>query len=367
MRHMNFNERPILVFWETTKACKLKCKHCRAEAIPEPLPGELTTEEGFKLIEELTKFGKPYPILILTGGDPMLRPDLEELLTYAESKGVKVGVAPAVTELLKERLNLLRKHGVRYISISLDGMKETHERIRGVDGHFKETVELLKSLKGDWMLQVNTLVSKETVNDLPKVAKLLKDLGINVWELFFLVKVGRGTELEELTPEENRDVSHFLFEVSRYGFEVRTVEAPFFRRVYLTRLRDGLSDLKEVVERYSLGELYVKLTKELISLLGEPGKPKELKSAFTRDGYGVIFVSYDGNVYPSGFAPYSLGNVKEDSLVSIYRSHPVLIKIRAGEFKGKCGTCEYREVCGGSRARALAAGDILGEDPGCPF
>ncbi len=350
-----------------TKACKLKCKHCRAEAIPEPLPGELTTQEGFKLIDDITKFGKPYPVLILTGGDPMMRADLEEILAYARDVGVKVGVAPAVTDLLLSRLEVLRRYGVKYISISVDGFGKTHDKVRGVEGHFEETVDLMKSLKGDWILQVNTLVSKETVYDLPKVVKLLKELSVNVWELFFLVKVGRGTELEELTPKENEDVSHFLFEVSRYGLEVRTVEAPFFRRVYLTRLRDGVEDFDEVARRYGLGQLYRDLSEELEALLGPPGTPRKLGSAFTRDGYGIIFVSYDGQVYPSGFAPFNLGNVREESLVEIYRNHPTLRKIRAAEFKGRCGICEFREVCGGSRARALAAGDILGEDPGCSY
>ncbi len=368
MRGLNFNERPILVFWETTKACDLKCIHCRAEAIPDPLPGELDTDEGKSLIDELTEFGRPYPVLILTGGDPLKRQDLEELLSYAGKRGIKVGIAPAVTELLFKKLPILRKHNVRYVSISLDGMEDTHDRVRGIKGHFQMTLEALKTLKeGGWILQVNTLVAKETVKDLPELVKLLHDLQIGVWELFFLVKVGRGTKLEELTPEENEDVSHFLYEVSRYGIEIRTVEAPFFRRVYLVRKRDSLEDFEEVARTYNLGNLYMELTTRLRELLGEPEGFRELRSAHTRDGYGIIFVAYNGEVYPSGFAPFSLGNIKKDSLTRIYRENPILKKIRGAEFRGRCGVCEFKHVCGGSRARALSSGDILGEDPACSY
>lgn len=369
---MNFDERPILVFWETTKACLLKCKHCRAEAISEPLPGELNTEEGKMLIDQVRGFGSPYPVLIFTGGDPLMRDDIEELISYASSLGLRLGIAPAVTERLNdEALAMFSKYGVRYISISLDGMRKTHDDIRGIEGHFDATVRILKKLvEGNWILQVNTLVSRESVNDLPRVAVLLKDIGVRIWELFFLIKVGRGIELSDLSPKEYEDVVHFLYEVSRYGFEVRTVEAPFFRRVFLARHGEFIDGdhVEEVVRRYGLGSLYVKLTSELIERLGPPGKAGEPRSAYTRDGYGVIFVAYNGDIYPSGFAPYRLGSMRTESLVNVYRKNEVLMKIRRADFRGRCGICEYRQVCGGSRARALATtGDILGEDPACSY
>ncbi len=373
MPHLNFDERPILVFWEMTKACLLKCRHCRAEAIPEPLPGELSTEEGMELIDQVRGFGRPYPVLILTGGDPLMRRDLEEIVRYATDSGLRVGIAPAVTERLLKSLDTLARYGIRYVSISLDGMAETHDHIRGVDGHFEVTVEVLRKLSsGDWIPQVNTLVSKESVADLPDVAHLLARVGVRIWELFFLIKVGRGIELTDLSPREYEDVAHFLFEVSRYGFEVRTVEAPFFRRVYLTRKDDGINAdegyVDRVAERYGLGDLYRELTGRLIELMGPPGEVPSLRSTFTRDGYGVIFVAYNGDVYPSGFAPYSLGNVRSGNLVEIYRNNEILKKIRRAEFEGRCGICEFRHVCGGSRARALALkGDILGEDPACLY
>ncbi len=369
--NMNMNDKPILIFWELTKACKLKCKHCRAEAIPEPLPGELSTEESRRLIDEIALFGKPSPVLILTGGDPMMREDLEKILEHVRKRGLRAGIAPAVTELLEGKLNLLKKYGIRYISISLDGMKEIHDSIRGVENHFEATVRILKRLSGPgWMLQVNTLVARETVHDLPKVAKLLHDLGVRIWELFFLIKVGRGIELRDLSPQESEDVVHFLYEAAARGFEVRTVEAPFFRRVAMTRRKAASSseEVDEIASKYKLGRLYKELTEELIDLFGPPTNHPKLKSAYTRDGYGIIFVAHNGEIYPSGFAPYRLGNVRTDSLVDVYRNNEVLRKIRAAEFKGRCGVCEFRQVCGGSRARALSFfGDILEEDPACPY
>ena len=376
MRHsrLNFDERPILIFWEMTKACLLKCRHCRAEAIPEPLPGELSTEEGEELIDRIRGFGEPYPVLILTGGDPLMREDLEEIVRYATESGLRVGIAPAVTERLLNSLGMLSRYGIRFISISLDGMGETHDYIRGIRGHFETTLEVLRRLtEGDWIPQVNTLVSKESVTDLPDVANLLMGMGVRIWELFFLIKVGRGIELTDLSPQEYEDVVHFLFEVSKYGMEVRTVEAPFFRRVYLTRRNDGLNGEEEdyverVAERYGLGNLYRRLTKRLIELMGPPQREPSMRSAFTRDGYGIIFVAYNGDVYPSGFAPYRLGNVRSDDIVKIYRENEVLRRIRQAEFGGRCGICEFRHVCGGSRARALALrGDILEEDPACTY
>ncbi|MDK2383188.1 MAG: radical SAM protein, partial [Candidatus Korarchaeota archaeon] len=271
---LNLDERPILIFWEMTKACLLKCRHCRAEAIPNPLPGELSTEEGKKLIDQIRGFGEPYPVLILTGGDPLMREDLEEILRYARNSGLRVGIAPAVTEKLLSSLEMLSRYGVRFISISLDGMRETHDYIRGVQDHFEATLEVLRRLADDgdrWILQVNTLVSKESVIDLPDIAHLLTGLGVKIWELFFLIKVGRGVELTDLSPREYEDVVHFLFEVSKYGMEVRTVEAPFFRRVYLTRRGEEVEGMSgdgdyvdRIARRYGLGDLYRRLTRRLI-------------------------------------------------------------------------------------------------------
>ncbi len=366
---MDFNERPILVFWETTKACKLKCRHCRAEAIPEPLEDELDEEEALKLLKDIKSFGEPLPVLILTGGDPLMRRDLSKIIKRAHELGMRMGIAPAVTDLLNEEaLELISVYGLT-VSISLDGIERTHDFIRKEEGNFRKTLSALRKISSYGLrLQVNTLVCKETINELPRLVRLLKELGIGVWELLFLVKVGRGVDLEELEPEECEDVAHFLYEVSKYGIEVRTVGAPFFRRVVSIRMGDlSGNSVEGVAERYGLGETYLKLTRELIALLGPP-KFANLRPMRTRDGHGIIFISHNGDIYPSGFAPLRLGNVREESLVRIYKESGVLRKIRAAEFKGRCGSCEYERLCGGSRARALASrGDILEEDPACIY
>lgn len=367
---LDFNERPILVFWELTKACKLKCRHCRAEAIPEPLEDELSGEEASNLLEDMRGFGE-MPSLVFTGGDPLMRRDLRDLMDKAFKLGMRIAVAPAVTDLLDDNaIYLLRKYNPS-ISISLDGIEETHDFIRDERGNFKRTLGTLKKLSGEFKLQVNTLVCEESVRDLSRVAFLLKRLKIKAWELFFLVKVGRGIVLEELSPEECEDVAHFLYEVSRYGIDVRTVEAPFFRRVADVRSRSSEVhgfDPERIAEEYGLGSLYIELTKELIELLGPPERDPKVRSMGTRDGHGVIFVAHNGDVYPSGFAPLKLANVREKSLVEIYRESEVLKRIRRAEFRGRCGRCEYKHVCGGSRARALASkGDILEEDPACIY
>ena len=366
---MDLDTAPILVFWETTRACLLACRHCRAEAVERPLPGQLSTEEGLALIRGLAGFGPRPPVLILTGGDALMRPDLFELAAFARSLGIPIGLAPSVTSLLtKEVLKRLRALEVRSVSISLDGASAaTHEEIRQVPGHFDVTLAALELLVGEgFRVQVNTAVMRDNVEELADVAALVKALGVTVWEVFFLIRVGRATGVEELTPEENEDVAHFLFDASRYGLTVRTVEAPFFRRVVAWRMAVGMA--MDPAEAFSVGPLYRCLSARLRERLGEPGDIARTRSAGTRDGKGLVFVSHDGHVYPAGFLPLSLGNVRERSIVDIYRHHPLLRAIRRAEFSGRCSTCQYRDLCGGSRARAYAAsGDPLGEDPGCPY
>uniref|UniRef100_UPI0026334187 radical SAM protein n=1 Tax=Thermococcus sp. TaxID=35749 RepID=UPI0026334187 len=226
-----YDRKPVLVFWETTKACQLKCKHCRAEAILQALPGELSTEEGKALIDSLTDFGRPYPILILTGGDPLMRKDIFELIEYAVEKGIRVGLAPAVTPLLtEETIERIAESGVKAVSISLDSpFPDVHDAIRGIEGTWEKTVWAIKEFLGRGLsVQVNTVVMRETVEGLPEMVKLLKDLGVEIWEVFYLVPTGRGNFESDLRPEEWEDVTHFLYEASKHLL-VRTTEGPMFR------------------------------------------------------------------------------------------------------------------------------------------
>lgn len=359
---LDLDSRPILVFWEVTRACLLACRHCRAAAIPEPLPGELSTEEGTRLLESLTGFGRPYPVLVLTGGDVLMRRDVLELAARARDLGLPVAVSPSVTPRLEpETLTALRRAGVKIASLSLDGARaETHEGLRRVDGHFDATIAALRLVRDHgFNLQINTVVRPENVEELPEIAALVEEVGASIWEVFFLIRVGRGSDLAELSPEENEDVCHFLVDASRYGFIVRTVEAPFFRRVVAWRREE---------RECPTGPLYDRLSGRLRVLLGEPRFEPHAQTKGTRDGRGIVFVAYDGDVYPAGFLPLAVGNVREQSLVELYRQSPLLRRIRAAGFAGRCGRCEYADLCGGSRARAYAAsGDPFGEDPACSY
>jgi AdoMet-dependent heme synthase len=368
MSPVNFSQAPILLFWETTKACGLACRHCRARAIADPMPGELSTEEGFRLIEDLRAFTPRFPVLIFTGGDPFMRADLFELAAHARSYGMPIGFAPSVTPLLtRDAARRMLDVGAKTVSISLDGADAaTHEGVRGIEGHFAKTEEAVRMLVAEGhTVQINTTVMRTNVEQLAEIASLVASWGAHIWEVFFLIRVGRGSELLELTPDENEDVVHLLFDASRYGFIVRTVEAPFFRRVVASRR--ALDDGVDVARTFGLGETYERLSRDLRARLGTPGSTRA-QSVGTRDGKGILFVSHDGEVFPSGFLPLRLGNVREDDIVEVYRSNETLRSIRSASFLGRCGACDFSDACGGSRARAFAEfDDPLQEDPACAY
>ncbi|HUY60584.1 MAG TPA: TIGR04053 family radical SAM/SPASM domain-containing protein, partial [Candidatus Dormibacteraeota bacterium] len=350
----DFATRPLLVFWETTRACELACRHCRASATPAPLPGELTPQEGRRLLQDVADFGRPRPILILTGGDCLMRPDLFQLVGHAGELGLPVAVSPSVTpSLTRPAMARLRGLGVKVASISLDGAgAATHDAVRGVPGHFDQTLAAIRALVAEgFKVQVNTTVMRDNVEELAEVAALVQGTGAAIWEVFFLIGVGRGAAALEIGSAEAEDVCHFLVDASRYGFLVRTVEAPFFRRVLAWR---RAAELDPAASPFARGPLYEQLARRLRKRLGPPGARMAAPSVATRDGKGIIFVAFDGTVHPAGFLPLPLGNVRTDSLAALYRDHPVLRAIRGARFGGRCGVCEFRDRCGGSRARAFA-------------
>ncbi|MGO9582544.1 MAG: TIGR04053 family radical SAM/SPASM domain-containing protein [Acidimicrobiales bacterium] len=367
---MSFDQVPRLVFWETTKACPLACVHCRATAQRGPAPGELTTEEGRALIDELAAARRPSPILILTGGDCLQRPDLAELTAHAHASGVPVAISPSVSPSLNAAtLSMLRANGVHVASLSLDGaVAETHEQVRQVPGHFADTVSAIGLLHDNgFEVQVNSAVMAQNVRELADIAALLIGHGVRTWEVFFLVGVGRGESVTEIESDEYEDVCHFLVDAARYGMVVRTVEAPFFRRVRHWRSQALASNIDPAVE-FALGRLYLDLRARLRELVGPPRSEVLAPTAATRDGKGIVFVAHDGQVYPAGFLPLALGSVRDSPLLELYRDDPVLRAIRKAEFPGRCGRCEYADECGGSRARAYAAtGDPLADDPACSY
>jgi radical SAM protein len=365
-----FDRAPRLVFWETTKACPLACVHCRATAQRDRTPVELTTEEGKAMIDELAGAPRPTPILVLTGGDCLQRPDLAELTAYAKAAGVPVAVSPSVSPSLNPAtLSMLRDNGVRNASLSLDGaISETHEHVRQVPGHFADTLRAVRLLQAHgFAMQINSAVMAQNVHELADMAALLVRLGVKTWEVFFLIGVGRGRLVAEVESTEYEDVCHFLVDAARYGMTVRTVEAPFFRRVRDWRAKASGSGLDPAVE-FRLGSLYRELRTRLRQQLGEPTTRVLAPSIATRDGNGIVFVGHDGRVYPAGFLPLSLGSVRDRGLLEIYHDDPLLNAIRRAEFSGRCGRCEYSDECGGSRARAFATtGDPLADDPACRY
>jgi len=257
-------------------------------------------------------------------------------------------VTPQLTD---STLRSLRDVGVKSASLSLDGARpSTHDAVRGIDGHFNSTIEAITRLREHgFTTQINTTVMPSNVRELADVARLLHELRVNVWEVFFLITTGRGSEVTATSARENEEVCNFLVDASRYGFTVRTVEAPFFRRVARERA-SGIDASSPVVA----GSTYAFLQGRLNELLGPSSAPVRAPSAATRDGKGIIFVGANGDIFPSGFLPITLGNVRERSLIDVYRDDELLRSIRSAEFVGACGCCEHSDMCGGSRSRAFA-------------
>ena len=363
MRPVDFNEKPIFVCWETTKSCLLSCRHCRATAIRSGLPGELDHEQGIRLIDQVLEFGEPYPALLLTGGDPLMRPDVFDLIRHAGKQGIYTAVAASVTPLLaKDRLEHMKELGVEIISVSLDGATASvHDRIREISGTWQATLDAISMASACGLrLQVNTTVMKSNLHQLADIFHLVRERGAVAWEVFFLIRTGRGSALENPDPWECEEVASFLVDCTRYGIPVRTSEGPHFRRVFQERQKN---------RQAPRGELYDQLAARLREMEGEPRTPPSARMTGTGDGKGIIFIGHDGEVFPSGFLPLSLGNIKQETLKEIYRSHPLLVGLRnPANLKGRCGACEYASICGGSRSRGYAEyQDPYQEDPACPY
>ncbi|WP_458208170.1 TIGR04053 family radical SAM/SPASM domain-containing protein [Haladaptatus sp. NG-SE-30] len=335
----DYSKNPLIITWEVTQACELACDHCRADAQPERHPDELTTGEGKELLDQITEFGSPTPILVFSGGDPLERTDLFELLEYAAMNGLRTAVTPAPTSALTESvLDRFVDVGVHRIALSLDGATaDRHDAFRGEAGSF-ETIRHIAEYAADigLAIQINTTVTAMTVHDLPEITDIVEAFDAVMWEVFFLVPIGRGTALEPLSPPKAEQTLEWLYRRQRSAdFRLITVEAPHYRRV------------ARQIEHEERGT--------------------DPKVGSTGDGKGFVFVSHTGSVYPSGFLPVEIGNVRDESLVNLYREAPLLRLLRTPDrFNGACGVCPHHERCGGSRARAYATtGDPLASDPLC--
>ena len=366
--HFDVEARPFLVLFELTRACELACAHCRADAVRSPDPGELDTAEVTAVLDDLASLGAPRPIVVLTGGDPLRRADLTRLVRHATRSGLRVAVSPAGTPRASAaRFEALRRAGAGTVSLSIDGQSAAaHDAFRRVAGSFVWTVDAVRAARSVGLrVQVNTTVSRETVLELPGICRLVAELGASLWSVFFLVPVGRGRDLGALSADETEDVLAFLAKVS-HVVPLKTTEAPHYRRIASGAPLAGSTSPP--------GPLYHELLRRLEALRVAPLDPRAREPRWRSplavgDGRGVVFVSHVGDVSPSGFLPLVVGNVREEPLTAIYAQAPLLAALRDPDrLSGRCGRCELRAVCGGSRAQAWArSGDPLGEDPSCSY
>jgi AdoMet-dependent heme synthase len=363
---LNYEETPFLAIWEVTQSCDLACKHCRAAAQPIAHPDQLTTDEGKALIDQIAAMH--VPIFVFTGGDPLKRQDVYELIRYAAGKGVHVAVTPSATPLLtREAMFKLKEAGLVRLGISLDGSTaEIHDAFRGLEGAWARTIQAVEwANEAGIPVQVHTTISRHNVNDLDNLCALFEKLAIVMWNVFFLVPVGRGQVGDLLSGEEFEQVFGKIYELSqRVSFQIKTTEAMHYRR-YL---------IQHNLEERRLGHGHGHGARPTEYEPGAPTADAQTRNAnwTTRrvnDGKGFVFISHVGNVYPSGFLPIQAGNVKQTPLADIYRNAPIFKALRdTGRLEGKCGACEFKEICGGSRARAYAlTGDPLAQEPCCIY
>ncbi len=342
---MKFDDKPFIAIWETTQACDLVCKHCRAEARPERDDGELSTEEGRDLLASFAR--AEVPLVILTGGDPAKRPDLVELVRYGSSLGLSMGLTPSATPLVTiELLQKLKDAGLKRLAMSIDGLaSESHDRFRGREGSFRRTLEILQAARRLGVpTQVNTTLHAGTIDRLEPMSVFLRNLGIDLWSVFTLVPTGRASE--SLMPDADAIEAAYkqLVRLSkRVPFAIKTTAGPHYRRIALQEKKATGSDV----------------------VVGARGR----QAMWVNEGRGFLFVSHRGDVYPSGFLPLACGNVRRTDPITIYRQHPTFRLLRDSDsLKGKCRSCSFRMVCGGARARAHAmTGDLMESDPLCTY
>jgi radical SAM protein len=370
---MDFSQRPFTVIWETTRACDLACLHCRAEAVPRRDPRELTFAEAAALFAQIKAFGTPHPILVLTGGDPAKRPDIFDIVCCARSEGLRVAMTPSATPLItRDTVRHFAEAGLVRLALSLDGKDAaSHDGFRGVDGSFAQTMAIL-----DWCgefgleTQIHTTITRHVLDDLPAIAEMIAERRIKLWALFLLITVGRAARAEvrhlNISARRVETLFHWLYELAQSApFDITPREGHHYRRIMLQRKAGelGISATELLAE--------VKRMRLTPADLARPATAAKILRAplGVNDGKGVVFVSHTGDVQPSGFLNLAGGNVRSSSLVDIYRNAPLFRRLRnETRLRGKCGACEFKSICGGSRARAYAlSGDPLRSDPYCIY
>ncbi len=340
-----YEDHPFIAIWETTQACDLACLHCRACAKPLRDSGELRTDEAKRLLERFAEAG--VPLVILTGGDPAKRPDLVELVAHGHSLGLSMGLTPSATPLVTpELVRELERAGLSRLAISLDApTAEMHDAFRGVPGSFRLSLDILAAARAAGIAtQINTSVHAGNIAELARMTSVVRDAGCVLWSVFFIVPTGRAQMRMLPEPEAVEQAMELLADiVEREPFAVKTTAAPHYRRVLAQRKKAKGAKLDYGVH-------------------GNQGLR-------VNDGRGFLFVSHRGEVFPSGFLPIKCGNVREQDVIEIYRHHPVFTALRdTSALRGKCGVCEFKAICSGSRARAYAeTGDFQEWDSLCSY
>jgi len=371
MNGVDFNLSPFVVIWENTRACDLACVHCRAAAQSRRSRNELSTDEGFRLIDEIAAMQPK--VFVITGGDPLKRDDTYAMIEHARKLGLEPSLTPSATPLLtEEAVTKMKRHGLGRMAVSLDASNaKAHDEFRRVPGSFDLTIRAIRAAaREDIPVQVNTTVTRRTIDDLPQMVEVLKDLGISMWSVFFVVPTGRAKMTDLVSPEEVEELFGFLHETSkRVPFAIRTTEAMHYRRFMLQRRMEEFGIPMKTDEATGLIDASTLFVQR--PMLGVQPQPNAVSRAprGVNEAKGFVFISHIGDVYPSGFLPLKAGNVKEQSLSEIYRTSKLFISLRDNSnLKGKCGRCEFRDLCGGSRARAWAAtGDVFASDPLCAY
>jgi radical SAM protein with 4Fe4S-binding SPASM domain len=379
------NHNPRLIFWEVTKGCNLRCIHCRATATELSSPLDLPTAKALNLIEQVSQYAKP--ILVLSGGEPLFRADIFELARFATDRGLRVALATNGTLVTEEVARKIVDAGVRRVSISLDGANAaTHEAFRGIPGAFEAALKGFRNLQALGMsLQINMTIARHNAQQLPEVLELAKSIGADALHTFLLVPVGCGVDIsaEQMVPaEEYEQILNWFYDRSQEGeIELKATCAPHYFRVMRQRRaaeRRASSASSPRPDTRAIGPTEITMPGSTGVALhphaakaAAKGHPEGLH-ATTKGclaGTGVCFISHQGEVYPCGYLPVLAGDLRHQPFAEIWENSAVFRQLRDPEnLKGKCGRCEFRNICMGCRARAFAAtGDYLDEEPFCIY
>jgi AdoMet-dependent heme synthase len=356
-----------LLFWETTKACNLRCQHCRAVPESERSLVELDTRESFGLIDQIAEVAKP--VLVLSGGEPLYRSDIFDIGAYGVSKGFRVALATNGTMIDRGLATKIHDTGISRVAISLDGaVAPTHDAFRGIPGSHEKAINGLRLLREAGVsIQINSTIAKHNVAELPDLLELALSLGADALHIFMLVPVGCGVSIadrEMLPADEYERVLHWFYDQSKdVAIDLKATCAPHYFRVRAQR----------IVEERKHGDRSTPFVAHGTRMHAAPdpagGRPLSSMTRGCLAGTAVCFVSNAGDVYPCGYLPVSAGNIRTQRFSEVWAESPVFQQLRdPSTLTGKCGICKYEGICGGCRARASSDyGDYLAEEPFCTY